>query len=865
MTMRYFRDCCLYLALIAVVWVFADKVFDLLMDYVGRHFCWLDSNIGHDVFFWILLLSVAIWIFIQPRNASLGIYKNFRRNAIALFFCLFYVIARTSHSDSFVNFTNPSFLAYADVFIIWMTIWYFRPLFNRKRYEEPTDGNQEKKIAKLTGDDTHPEDMLGRKEEAETMCNYIVDQSNDYRTALAISVTGSWGSGKTVFMSYLKDSLKNKGISYFDYSPWLRSQNDVALDFMSHLKHHLYDQNISLSSLEDYIQSLKVSNITGWFNLIIHTITSVLAGSKKSTYQLMEEASDSMMTLKKPVVAFIDDVDRIGREDFLDVMRLIRATANFPNLVYIVAYDRDRTLKLLGAEYGEGFLTKIFNAGHPLTNISDDKLHELAFERFKEYGIKEETDSPFALIALTDYLPTIRELKRYFNQLNKDYQCQKAMIEKTYFDFDFYAKLELLKHTDLLTYMMLKNEPTAYLEVEKDNWNDVLCYRTKEDIELPNEATYQLLMQIFDQEIGEFQMFICPGGLQMLFENDLGDEYISKQQFEKAISENKLIEKVKEWIKQKKQGIQFCLSKNLHLPTDIIVQVLELLVENRPSDIVHHLEVQDYDLFDNCSIDGFSRIGSVKNPYNYVEENHGLYLHLHSSLNAGQKLEEYEIENLRSYISLTERPRELLAIISGMMKQNWKNGVAPDRWQIELAELLFDILVSKEPVDDIKNQYYVVEAMHYLPFFDATGNLLLPQLKKNPAVWLRLTLNVDSDFGPFEKMTVNTNVLHSLFDTYDIYKAVMEDLKHKFEGDQEKQDIITEHLLLTQRTSLIVALSTSQFNSDNYPLLKKILYKEERRGIFVSTYYENTKEMMQKGGCPFFNNEGEKPDLFGEK
>lgn len=163
MTMRYFRDCCLYLALIAVVWVFADKVFDLLMNYVGRHFCWLDSNIGHDVFFWILLLSVAIWIFIQPRNASLGIYKNFRRNAIALFSCLFYVIARTSHSDSFVNFTNPSFLAYADVFIIWMTIWYFRPLFNRKRYEEPTDGNQEKKIAKLTGDDTHPEDMLGRK------------------------------------------------------------------------------------------------------------------------------------------------------------------------------------------------------------------------------------------------------------------------------------------------------------------------------------------------------------------------------------------------------------------------------------------------------------------------------------------------------------------------------------------------------------------------------------------------------------------------------------------------------------------------------------------------------------------------------
>lgn len=69
-------------------------------------------------------------------------------------------------------------------------------------------------------------------------------------------------------------------------------------------------------------------------------------------------------------------------------------------------------------------------------------------------------------------------------------------------------------------------------------------------------------------------------------------------------------------------------------------------------------------------------------------------------------------------------------------------------------------------------------------------------------------------------------------------------------------------LTLTERTSLITAYSVSQFNADNYPALKNIQYKENRSGIFISTYYEDTLEMMEKGGCPFFNNEGEKPDLF---
>ena len=467
------RILCLSLALLSGTWLFADKAFDLLMEYVGKRFFWIESSVGCDILMCILFVSLSIWIYIHLRKQTLAEFDSFRRNALSFVVILFYVHACIYHRERFVLFCYFPKLAYADIVMGWLLVWYLAPLFKNLCFNDvpkmAVGSEERKKQAKLLGDENHPEDTLGRKNEARAICEYILDETNDYNTSLAISITGSWGSGKTVLMNYLKDYLREKGVTYFDYSPWQRCQNDVALDFVSQLNSHLYAQNIGLQSMDEYIRSLKVSNVTGWFNLTIHALTRLVIGKDKNTTEFLAEASEAMKTLESPVVAFVDDVDRINKDDFMDVLRLIRATANFPNLVYVVAYDRERALKLLGENYGEGYLTKIFNVGHPLTNISDEKLNELAFDRFRDYGINEEIDSPFALIALSDYLPTIREMKRFFNLLSKDYMAQAELRSKIYFNFSFYAKLELLKYTDLLTYTMLKNEPTVYLEVDKDN------------------------------------------------------------------------------------------------------------------------------------------------------------------------------------------------------------------------------------------------------------------------------------------------------------------------------------------------------------------------------------------------------------
>ena len=43
--------------------------------------------------------------------------------------------------------------------------------------------------------------------------------------------------------------------------------------------------------------------------------------------------------IDRPVVIVIDDIDRLEKNELFEVLRLIRNTGNFANLIYVVAYD----------------------------------------------------------------------------------------------------------------------------------------------------------------------------------------------------------------------------------------------------------------------------------------------------------------------------------------------------------------------------------------------------------------------------------------------------------------------------------------------------------------------------------------------
>lgn len=758
--------------------------------------------------------------------------------------------------------------AYADVAAAVFGLWWLMPLLKdgvsslkALASKKSVPEGEPKQDPLFEADDTHPKDELGRIEEAVRLCRFILDEKNKYNSTLGVAIRGTWGAGKTTFIYYMKESLNVRKITYFDYSPWLCSDGEVTQHFLRHLDAHLHQQGIGVNSLQMYIRSLSISNITGWFPLIVHALRHLFTAGKDTLQDSLEAVSEAMGMLEQPIVAFIDDVDRVGKEDFLSVMKLVRMTARFPNLIYVVAYD-DTVAKELLKEYGQGdkFLDKIFNVKHDLQPVSEDKMVELAKEKLKTFEDYDEETEVFGGLTLTDYITTIRELKHFFNLMHKDYLGMSNIRQRCFFNFPFFVKFELLKHYDLYVWQRIKENPSSYLKT-KNEWDDMMAYVVKAEMkQIGNEHTKELLAMLFDSEIAADCEYVCPGGLQMMFPDMYDDSYLSKQEMEDAIKKNRVYSEVYGWIKDGRQGIAFMLSHHLSdISITEMAKVCEVMIKFRPNDIIKS-PIDRLLKEDAITVATFGQIRKQNNPYNYVENHHELYLLLlhqirNSEGNAGK-------EEFTEYAKTTPCPRELTAVVYGMMMVSVSHEVVPENWVYDVAGVLFQRLVDIEPKDGMGNQYHVIEVLEYLPYYQSQYQLVVPLLRKDLGNWLRWTVKRDDNLSGEVLLTADIDVMRTMFNTYEEYKTMTIEMMDYYKDDDEQKAIIEEHRKLVERTNLIAALSTSSFYQTEYPHLKDIVYQDSWQQIVMHRSYDDTKEYLSKQEHPFFKNESRLPELF---
>jgi predicted KAP-like P-loop ATPase len=95
-------------------------------------------------------------------------------------------------------------------------------------------------------------------------------------------------------------------------------------------------------------------------------------GGARTLEEDRKSIDEQLRKLDKRIVITIDDTDRLDVEETKLVFKLVKMTANFPNTVFILAYDRAKVAKKIEEEGlpGEEYLKKIGAAGplsHPNT------------------------------------------------------------------------------------------------------------------------------------------------------------------------------------------------------------------------------------------------------------------------------------------------------------------------------------------------------------------------------------------------------------------------------------------------------------------------------------------------------------------
>ena len=298
------------------------------------------------------------------------------------------------------------------------------------------------------------------------------------KESFAVGITGEWGSGKSTFLNTMKKEIKKEDFAEIvEFNPWLcNSPEQVTQDFFATLINELSPKHSTLS--RDINKYAKLLNKIAKPSLSIFGIELDLTPGDDSLDELKDKISNKLAILPKKVVILIDDTDRLEGNEVFEILRLIRNTADFRNVIYIATYDKEYVTDVLNKNKikdPDNYLEKIFQVEVHLPKTRDYLLWKILSTELDEFFYSDGIDSisveeqNLVLKVLTNY----RQIKRFA----RHYITYRDYINNSEFAKEI-AKMclfwvELLQMYDKYAYDILAKDYTHLLN---DSDDQILLY-----------------------------------------------------------------------------------------------------------------------------------------------------------------------------------------------------------------------------------------------------------------------------------------------------------------------------------------------------------------------------------------------------
>ena len=274
-------------------------------------------------------------------------------------------------------------------------------------------------------------DLLGRASSAEAFAKHIF--SFDYKEGLVVGLCGEWGNGKTSYINLMRPELE-KNSFVLDFNPWMFSDahNLVALFFTeisAQLRDYEDDNELidSLSSFGELLSNLKPLPFVGNYFSVLGGCLSFFSKKKKEKNSLKNQRDKLIKVLKeisKPITVILDDIDRLSSDELQSILKLVRVTGNFPNIVYVLSFDKNRVIKTLNDNNidGRDYLEKIIQIPFDIPQVPKKLLQENLFSSLDKilrdvYLDKARWSNAYWNI-IKPTIKNIRDIKRYTSSLS---------------------------------------------------------------------------------------------------------------------------------------------------------------------------------------------------------------------------------------------------------------------------------------------------------------------------------------------------------------------------------------------------------------------------------------------------------------
>lgn len=239
------------------------------------------------------------------------------------------------------------------------------------------------------------DDDLGRAPVAHDFAASI--RELDTSQGLVVGVLGPWGHGKSSFINLMREQFETEpALTVVDFNPWMFSgSNQLVNFFFTEIGAELNVRSESrfgkaahwlaqyAGILKPVSQFIPIPGAATTGEAVAATLTGLTntTHADRSAKKVREEITKELTALAEPIVVVIDDIDRLTTIEIREIFKLVRLTASFPNIIYVLAFDRERVEQALTEDGvpGRAYLEKIVQLSFDVPQASGKLLRSQVF------------------------------------------------------------------------------------------------------------------------------------------------------------------------------------------------------------------------------------------------------------------------------------------------------------------------------------------------------------------------------------------------------------------------------------------------------------------------------------------------------
>lgn len=250
------------------------------------------------------------------------------------------------------------------------------------------------------------DDKLGRAPFARALATAILNTTGT--ESFVVGIHGKWGTGKSSVLNLCVEELRKQTqnteqrAEILRFNPWnFADQNQLVLQFFRQFTAHLRKVDArGLGKIKNLVEALDAYATAlappeavpyaklPWFGFRVGIgMARKALGLGADLESLYNSISQELKQLKHKTVVIIDDIDRLAAGEIRQVFQLVKVSARFPSVIYVLAFERGAVvsaLEKLGVDSGQDYLEKIVQVSFDLPPVSESMLTTIISEALQE-------------------------------------------------------------------------------------------------------------------------------------------------------------------------------------------------------------------------------------------------------------------------------------------------------------------------------------------------------------------------------------------------------------------------------------------------------------------------------------------------